>query len=44
MPVFVSLRTYEGHQKERTSANCAVPLCFVVCSFIVFPDVMSMLC
>ena len=32
MPVFLSLRT----QKERTSANCTVPLCFVVCSLPFF--------
>ena len=39
----LSLRTCEGHQKERTSANCTVPLCVVVCSLPVFFDVMSML-
>ena len=29
---------------EKGFANCTVPLCFVVCSLLVFPDVMSMLC
>ena len=41
---FIADGTRLSHTCRQESANCTAPLCFVVSSLPVFPDVLSMLC